>query len=50
MPLEVRRLSRAKRSRIYFEHPESAPDFGYCVEQKSTILVTRFMQYAPNRV
>lgn len=33
MPLEVCRLSRAKRSRICREQPESSPDFGYCTAQ-----------------
>lgn len=33
MPLEVCRLSRAKRSRVCREQVESSPDFGYCAAQ-----------------
>lgn len=34
MPLEVCKMSRARRSRICSKHPESAPDYGYCAAQK----------------
>ncbi len=34
MPLETCKMSRANRSCICTEHPESAPDFGYCAAQK----------------
>lgn len=35
MPLEACKLSRAKRSRICQENPQTAPDYGYCAAQNS---------------
>ena len=35
MPLEVCKLSRARRSRVCSEHSESSPDYGYCAAQKT---------------
>ena len=35
MPLEACKLSRAKRSRICQESPQTAPDYGYCAAQNS---------------
>lgn len=36
MPLEICRFSRARRSRICRESPETSPDYGYCASQKTT--------------
>ena len=36
MPLEVCKLSRAKRSRTCQEYEYSSPDYGYCAAQEST--------------
>jgi hypothetical protein len=33
MPLEVCKLARGKRARICQEHPDTAPEFGFCASQ-----------------